>query len=198
MREVWSGQRELLTRFFPPRVAEVLGGRLGIRTGVPETLASLARELGISRERVRQMERRAIDRLRRAGVALEIELREPEILVRLRVREARPARQRPWRVRREILRDLGLDERETEILARRLALRGGERETLRGVAHASGLTAERVRQIERDALDALTRREDVIGQRDPVLLALLRQREQGRDRDWRTPRGERSSHTRAR
>jgi hypothetical protein len=179
----------------------VLGARLGARTGAPETLESIARELRISRERVRQLELRALQRIQRADVALEIELREPEILVRLRVRDARPGRRRPWRVRRELLRDLGLDERETEILARRLALRGGEAETVRTVARDAGLGAERVRQIERIAIDALTRRGtvEIIEKRDPELLALLRQRAQAGARRRRRHRGsETVRHARAR
>lgn len=119
VRAGWLRQRGFLAGLLSPRAADVLGARLGARTGVPETLASIAREFRISRERVRQLEGGAVERIQRANVALEIELREPEILVRLRVRDARSARRRPWRIRRELFRELGLDQ------ARRRSSRAG-------------------------------------------------------------------------
>lgn len=180
MRAQWPAQRDVLISLgVQPRRAEVIGGRLGLRTGAPETLDTLARALGVSRERVRQMELREVDRLRRAAVAMEIELREPEILVRLRLRDLASARRRrPWPVRRRLLRTLGLDDREAEILARRLALRGGAGESLRSIGRILGLTGERIRQIERRAAAALTTgwRAEELAKEDAPLLAMLRER----------------------
>jgi RNA polymerase primary sigma factor len=50
----------------PPREAKILRLRYGLRDSKPRTLQSIGDTLGISRERVRQIERRAIRRLRSA------------------------------------------------------------------------------------------------------------------------------------
>src|SRR5688500_2856613 len=98
MRARWPAQRALLTSFgLLPRYAEVVGRRLGLRTGTRETLYSLASDLNVTRERIRQMELRSLARVRSRSLAMEIELREPEILVRLRLLESVQARRRrPW------------------------------------------------------------------------------------------------------
>lgn len=44
-----------------PRGAFILEHRLGLRTGKPETLDQIGRRLGVTRERVRQIERKALD-----------------------------------------------------------------------------------------------------------------------------------------
>ncbi|HEY8476257.1 MAG TPA: sigma-70 family RNA polymerase sigma factor [Chloroflexota bacterium] len=50
-----------------PRERRVIELRYGLNDGVPRTLAEVAGELGISRERVRQMEVEALRKLRRLG-----------------------------------------------------------------------------------------------------------------------------------
>lgn len=180
MRARWLAQRALLTSLgLLPRYAEVVGGRLGLRTGTRETLDSLARDLNVTRERIRQMELRALARIRNSSLAMEIELREPEILVRLRLLESVGARRRRlWSVRRDLLRRLELNDREREILARRLALRGGSVESYGSIGGDVGLTGERIRQIERRLVSALTTgwRADELAKRDVELLSLLQER----------------------
>ena len=48
-----------------------------------------------------------------------------------------------------------LQEKQREVLCRRFGLMGYERETLEEVGQAVGLTRERVRQIQMNALKAL-------------------------------------------
>ena len=55
------------------REAFVLNRRFGFRDGIERTLHDVSRQLGLSRERVRQLEKTAIDKLRRA-----VEQREKE------------------------------------------------------------------------------------------------------------------------
>ena len=57
--EVLQAVREL-----PPRMALVLERRFGLTDNRPRTLEEVGRELGVTRERARQIERQAIDRLR--------------------------------------------------------------------------------------------------------------------------------------
>jgi RNA polymerase primary sigma factor len=69
-----GADRRLLKR----RIAEVLRGltprdrgvielRFGLRDGQPRTLEEVARVFGVTRERVRQLEQRGLDRLREPG-----------------------------------------------------------------------------------------------------------------------------------
>ncbi len=58
---------EALNRHLTPREAAVLRLRFGLTDGQPRTLGEIAEELGISRERVRQIEGEAIHKLRRAA-----------------------------------------------------------------------------------------------------------------------------------
>lgn len=46
------------------REREILSGRFGLSTREPDTLEDIGRRLGVTRERVRQIERRALDKLR--------------------------------------------------------------------------------------------------------------------------------------
>lgn len=156
------------------------------------TLDALAAELGVSRARVEQVERKTLARMGRYPIAMEIELAEPEILVRLRLAEL--ARRRSWSARRALLIDLGLDEREREIVARRLALRGGRVASCRAIGTDAGLSGERVRQIERDTLTLMLRapRKDALRDRDPELLWLMRER-LAQGRRWSARRASRAS-----
>jgi RNA polymerase primary sigma factor len=50
----------------PEREREVLEARYGLGDHEPETLQQVGRRIGVTRERVRQIERQALDRLARA------------------------------------------------------------------------------------------------------------------------------------
>ena len=50
-----------------PRDREVIELRFGLRDGRPRTLEEVARVIGLTRERVRQLEQRGLDRLREPG-----------------------------------------------------------------------------------------------------------------------------------
>jgi RNA polymerase primary sigma factor len=58
-----------------PRMQRVLALRFGLNGGVPQTLEEVGTELGITRERVRQLETRALRELRLAAPGLEHYLR---------------------------------------------------------------------------------------------------------------------------
>jgi RNA polymerase primary sigma factor len=61
--------REALDRL-EPRLRDVLERRFGLAGGNPQTLEHIGRELGITRERVRQLETRALKELRHAAPEL--------------------------------------------------------------------------------------------------------------------------------
>jgi len=58
-----------------PRMRHVLSLRFGLDGGQPKTLEEVGAELGVTRERVRQLESRALRELRLAAPALELYLR---------------------------------------------------------------------------------------------------------------------------
>jgi RNA polymerase primary sigma factor len=53
-----------LLRCLPPRYREVIEMRFGLKDGRPRALDEIARRLGVTRERVRQIESRALEKLR--------------------------------------------------------------------------------------------------------------------------------------
>ncbi|MDB5184836.1 MAG: polymerase sigma 70 [Candidatus Saccharibacteria bacterium] len=53
----------------PPRSAKVIRMRFGLDDGVPQTLDAVGRVLGLTRERIRQIERDSLDELRSGGRA---------------------------------------------------------------------------------------------------------------------------------
>jgi RNA polymerase primary sigma factor len=59
-------------RCLPPRDRAVIELRFGLRDGTARTLDDVAREYGITRERVRQIERRALERLRKPDRAARL------------------------------------------------------------------------------------------------------------------------------
>ena len=59
--------REMMAKILRPREHEVLCLRFGLDSGQDKTLEQIAEVLGVTRERVRQIEARAMRRLRYAG-----------------------------------------------------------------------------------------------------------------------------------
>jgi RNA polymerase sigma factor (sigma-70 family) len=64
--------RELLDDL-PPKEREILVDRFGLGTGVPMTLESIGQRMGVTRERVRQIEASALQKLRRQLEARGVE-----------------------------------------------------------------------------------------------------------------------------
>jgi RNA polymerase primary sigma factor len=64
----------------PPRLAQVLSLRFGLQDGRPRTLDEVGQVLGVTRERVRQIERQALQKLRHEMESAEARtgLRHPE------------------------------------------------------------------------------------------------------------------------
>jgi len=58
---------EGLLTHMSPREKEILSLRFGIKDGIPHTLAQIAKKFKISRERVRQIEERALKKLRKVA-----------------------------------------------------------------------------------------------------------------------------------
>ncbi|HPV08589.1 MAG TPA: RNA polymerase sigma factor RpoD/SigA, partial [Aggregatilineales bacterium] len=52
-----------------PREAEILRLRFGLKDGIPQTLEQVGKAMGLSRERIRQIERQALRRLRQPQFA---------------------------------------------------------------------------------------------------------------------------------
>jgi RNA polymerase primary sigma factor len=65
-RRLQEKVRHLVAARCSPREQEILSMRFGLDSGESQTLKEIADELGISRERVRQIEKRALRRLRRS------------------------------------------------------------------------------------------------------------------------------------
>ena len=68
--EIVDGVRHALARL-EPLEARVLGLRYGIGTGAEHTIADVARQLGLPGERVRQIQRGALEHLREQAQMLE-------------------------------------------------------------------------------------------------------------------------------
>ena len=62
----------------PPRLRMVLALRFGFIDDRPRTLEEVGRELGVTRERVRQLEKQALTLLRSSGKLPKIEEVEPD------------------------------------------------------------------------------------------------------------------------
>ena len=62
----------------PPRLRMVLALRFGFIDDRPRTLEEVGRELGVTRERVRQLEKQALTLLRSSGKLPKIEDTEPD------------------------------------------------------------------------------------------------------------------------
>lgn len=62
----------LMDRVLSPRELEVLRRRFGFNDGEPQTLSAVADDLGVSRERVRQIEQRALRKLRHPTISYKL------------------------------------------------------------------------------------------------------------------------------
>jgi RNA polymerase primary sigma factor len=71
-RHLREGVRNAVATGLPPREREVLRMRFGLDGGHTQTLAQVAERLGVTRERVRQIEKRALRRLRHARTPYEL------------------------------------------------------------------------------------------------------------------------------
>ena len=63
-RQAMSGELERLVDTLPERQARILRLRFGLHDGRPRTLDEIGRHVGLTRERVRQLEKEALGRLR--------------------------------------------------------------------------------------------------------------------------------------
>ena len=63
-RQVMSGELERLVDTLPERQARIVRLRFGLHDGRPRTLDEIGRQVGLTRERVRQLEKEALGRLR--------------------------------------------------------------------------------------------------------------------------------------
>ena len=82
-----SRLRELLERM-EAREARILKLRFGIGTGEPMTLKAIGKRFGLTRERVRQMEQQALEKL---GEVMSREFGEERVAVRRSKRVVREA-----------------------------------------------------------------------------------------------------------
>ncbi len=57
-----------------PRERDILLRRFGFVTGVPQTLEEVGKDYGVTRERIRQIEKKAIEKLRRAAGVSVVDL----------------------------------------------------------------------------------------------------------------------------
>ena len=120
--------------------------------GVTPTTAVIAAELGWSETKVRRL-----TTLGRTPLSLESKRDDRAALGDLLPAEGQPSvedvLETQWKS--EVIMDLLssiLDERELTILVRRFGLHGNERETLESIGDDLGITRERVRQLEAQAL----------------------------------------------
>lgn len=71
-KQVSERIRECMNKCLRPRDAEIIKMRYGFDTDTPMTLEEVGREVGLTRERVRQIEQRALRKLRIMLVKNEI------------------------------------------------------------------------------------------------------------------------------
>jgi RNA polymerase primary sigma factor len=56
-----------------PREQKILKLRFGLEDGIPRTLEQVGKEFGVTRERIRQIEAKALERIRQHGIAKMVE-----------------------------------------------------------------------------------------------------------------------------
>jgi RNA polymerase primary sigma factor len=64
-----------------PREAGILRARFGLQGGRPKTLAEIGEELGVATERVRQLQNRALSKLRNLIHKLDRAQPDPQMLI---------------------------------------------------------------------------------------------------------------------
>ena len=62
-----------MLRSLAPREREVIELRFGLKDGTPRTLDEVAKQYGITRERIRQIEARGLLKLRQPGRSMRLE-----------------------------------------------------------------------------------------------------------------------------
>lgn len=70
--------RAEIERLLSPRECLVMQMRLGINTGIPMTLDAVGKQFGVTRERIRQIETKAIRKLRHSKILKELYNDRPE------------------------------------------------------------------------------------------------------------------------
>jgi RNA polymerase primary sigma factor len=65
---ILSQQLDQILELLPPREAQILKLRYGLADGETHTLREVGLKIGVSRERIRQIEAQAIRRLRQPGI----------------------------------------------------------------------------------------------------------------------------------
>jgi len=143
------------------RLYETLG-KLEAELRRPPSESEIARESGLSEAQVRWL----LARLR-GDVSLDSDAGKQAVRAASRSRGSVPAAEESA-VRHSTLRALKaavrrLSPRERLVLVRRYGLDGAEPSTLRALAQTLGISAERVRQLESQALDRLRRSEFLEG-----------------------------------
>lgn len=64
--------RTVIDETLSPREATVLYMRWGLKDGEPKTLDEIGRAMGVTRERIRQIERKSMDKLRKTSTSLAV------------------------------------------------------------------------------------------------------------------------------
>jgi RNA polymerase primary sigma factor len=72
-RKLMRGRLRAIIADLQPREQKILKLRFGLEDGVPRTLEQVGKEFGVTRERIRQIEAKALERIRQHGIAKMME-----------------------------------------------------------------------------------------------------------------------------